>query len=148
MKKILLLAALFAAPLFPAAVHAAPMGAVWDKGYSTFTVVGVLCTTGTTVNLTATRRLSTFEPAEYVIFNSSNTVYIGSNVNVSTWSLTTASLANFGFPIPVNTSRSFRVGRNPDLADQAVVNLYCQSADAGGFEGRANALSIMTLGYK
>ena len=144
MKKFLLALLMFAA----GDVCAQSGQAVYDKAYSTFTVVGVMCTTGTSVQLNSTRRVAGFTIAEYRLYNadSADSVYIGGNVAVTTFTSSAAGLANFGETLATAVSRSWRVGINPDVADQAANPIWCRAADAGG--AAAVALSLTTFGYK
>lgn len=145
MRKFLLFAALFlAAPV----VTKAQSGVVWDKGYSTFTVTGVYCTTGTAVQLNGTRQVQGFVPALYVLDNndSADTAYIGHDVSVSTFTDNAAVLARRGFPLRTAAQREFKVGLNPQLTDQPDVELWCKAADAGG--AAAVLISLMTFGWR
>jgi len=142
MRKVLLLLA-----LLPATAYA-DKGAAWDRGYSTFTVTGVYCTTGTSVQLNATRQVAGFIPALYVLYNNdgADTAYIGHDVSVSTFTDNAAVRARRGYPLAAAIAREFKVSVNPDIADQGAIQLWCRAVDAAG--ASAVFITLMTFGYR
>lgn len=143
MKKLLLTVGLLAAVSGTSHAQSA-----WDKGYSTWTVVGVICTTGTAVQLNATRQIIGFTIGGYRINNldSADAVYIGHDLNVSTHSATTVAMNRLGERVNSGSSVSYEIGHNPDLSDQPDVEVWCRAVDAAG--AGAVLLNLVTFGYK
>lgn len=112
----------------------------YDKGYSTATVAGVTCSTGTSIEITAT--LSGFNLGAYRLINqdSADEVYIGFNTNVS--SDTASNL--LGEKLAAGASGVWELGWNPDSV--AVVKLWCKAADAAGAAGAR--ISRAVFGYR
>ena len=112
----------------------------YDKGYSTATVSGVTCTSGTAVEITAT--LSGFNLGAYRLINqdSADEVYIGFSSSVSS---DTAS-GFLGEKLAAGASGVWELGWNPDLS--AAVKLWCKAADAAGAAGAR--ISLAVFGYK
>ena len=114
--------------------------AMFSKGHSTWTVTGVNCSTGTSVQISAA--LSGFQISAYRIQNqdSADAVWIGHNTNVST-----QALSGLGEKITAGSNAVWELGRNPDIA-LPIVGLWCRAADAAGATGVT--LSRATFGYK
>ena len=120
----------------------------WDKGYSTWTAVGIYCTTGTSVQVNATRQIIGFNIGGYRINNldSADSVYIGSDISVSTDTSSAVKLARLGERVSSGGSVSYELGMNAELANQPDVELWCLAVDAAG---TASALvNLITFGFK
>lgn len=144
MKKIIF-SVLFAVVFIPSKSFAQ---SAWDKGYSTWTAIGIFCTTGTSVQLNATRQLIGFNIGGYRINNldGADAVYVGNAPSVSTFSATAVALAQLGERIASGGSTTYELGLNPDLADQPDVELWCRAVDAAG---TASALlNLVSFGYR
>lgn len=112
----------------------------YDKGYSTATVAGVTCTSGTAVEITST--LSGFNLGAYRLINqdSADEAYIGFDNQVST----IAASAFLGEKLASGASGVWDLGWNPDT--RAAVKLWCRAADAAGVAGVR--LSRAVFGYR
>jgi len=143
MRKLLLALALLACLSQHAAAQAA-----FDKGYSTWTAVGVFCTTGTAVQLNATRQIPGFIIGGYRVNNldGADSVHLGHDQSVSTHTATAAALARHGERLASGGSITYELGLNQDLADQPDVELWCRAVDAAG--AAAVLLNFVTFGYK
>lgn len=139
---------LFCLMLFNSEAEAVSGEAVYDKGYSTFTATAIACTTGTTVQLNATRQLIGFNVAEYRLQNTdgADSVYIGQTPSVSSFTVPAVAMAAFGEPLSSGSNRTWLVGSNPALADQPDVELWCIAADAAG--AAAVIMSVVSFGYR
>lgn len=140
MKKFLLIAAMLG--LGASSAHAYEDS--YDKGWSSATVTGVNCTSGTAVNITGSTfavPMNGFRMGGYRIQNqhASCAVWIGYNGNVST-----SALSNLGVTLTAGKDGTFPVGYNPDTSTQ--VQVWCRSADACGANGAT--LSREGFGYK
>ena len=122
--------------------------AAFDKGYSTWTVVGVFCTTGTRVQLNATRQLPGFLIGGYRVNNldGADTLYVGHDRSVSTNTASAIALARLGERVVSGGSATYELGLNQDLADQPDVELWCMAVDAAG--AAAALVNLVTFGYK
>ena len=144
MKKLLLLLTL----LLPRAAQAASGQSVFIKGDSTFTATAVYCTTGTSVQLNSTRQIIGFIPSRYTIRNNdgADTVNIGHDVSVSTFTDNATVLARYGYPLTSASTVTWELGINPDLANQPDVEIWCRAVDAGG--AASVLISLVSFGYK
>jgi len=128
---------------------------VYEKGYSTFTVHGVTCTTGTAVNLSAynnlvsTQALTGFSDGIRYRFSSQERsvwVFFGSDARVSTMT----SSANYGAPwISTMTAggvvgKEFNLGYNNDQGARA--QIWCIAENSAGAAGVRLAREM--FGYK
>lgn len=140
MKKLLLLAGML---LYAGSAHATPS---FEVGYSTGLPRGVFCTTGTAVQINATRPAGFFgKVAGYRVQNqdSADSVWIG-GVSVSSTSTTSTDLAVLGERLVAGADGTYMLG--VDYQGGGIeVPLYCRAADAAGTA--AALLSIFWFGY-
>ena len=140
--KLLALAALLA--LMPRSSHAQGE-AMFSKGHSTWTAVGVNCTTGTAAAIT----ISTvgFITSGVRITNQSSTstysVWLGPTMYVSTKTLTGDAAALRGEKLAPGSSGVWELGY--DSRGQVRPKIFCLAADQAG--GNTVPLSIAIFGY-
>ena len=118
----------------------------FEVGYSSFAVVGVRCSTGTAIQINATRPTGfTATPAGYRVQNqdSADTVWIG-GVSVSSDTSTGGALTNLGEQLTNGSSGPYGVAKDYRSA-AALVPVYCLAADAAGSAGAV--LSVVWFGY-
>lgn len=120
--------------------HASAYTLSYDKGYSSATVSGVTCTSGTAVEITGS--MAGFNVGAYRLINqdSADEVYIGFSNAVSS---DTAS-GFLGEKLASGASGVWELGWNPDTS--AAVKLWCRAADAAGVAGAR--LSRAIFGYR
>lgn len=142
MRKLLAVAAFLGALL--AAPRADAANSIMDVGYSTFSAKGITCSTGTVIQINASRPTGfTSNIAGYRIQNqdSADPVWIG-DVNVS--SSTVANLGemlNGGSP---GDSVVYPVGKDY-ASDSQLVKVYCIAANGAGAAGAT--ISVIWFGY-
>lgn len=141
MKKLLLLAGF----LILGGIGKAHAEAVFDVGYSTGLPIGVICTTGTVVQINATRPTGfTGKVVGYRVQNqdSADSVWNG-GPNVSTTTTTSADLTNLGERLVAGADAPFPLGY--DYQNSRDARLYCRAADSAGASGVV--LSVYWFGY-
>ena len=142
MKKFLMVAMLFAA-VVGLGDKAQAYESIYTKGFSTFTVTGVVCTTGTAVNVT--QRISGYNLGGLRIQNQdTNAAWIGFNSSVSTTTTTGANRTNLGERLDAGANGVWAIDYNSD--DRVQVKTWCKAADAAS--AAAVSLSITAFGYK
>lgn len=144
MKKILIGLGL----LFCLAIKSHAYTLTYEKPFSSSTVVGMRCSTGTVIaiNQTLAATSSTFVLAGHRVTNDDSTydVFIGYDANVSSHSSTANGLAHRGLRATPRVGIPMPVGYNTDLATQGSV--YCIAEDSAGSSGVI--VSVETFGYK
>ena len=119
----------------------------FDKGYSTWTVAGVYCTSGTAAEISGS--IDGFNIAAYRLINQDTTaaVWLGYSSSVSTGTalVATGVDSNLGEKLAAGESGVWNVGKNPDIG-LALLKLYCKAADAAGATGVR--LSRALFGWK
>ena len=125
----------------------------FEVGYASFTVTGVKCSSGTSIEITSlsasTRTLAGFEIVGYRVQNQDASYhgFISNTPNLSTTSVTAAQLARLGERIAKDGgSVTYQVGRDPDRSWPREVRLYCQAEDGSGANGIA--LSVAAFGIR
>jgi len=143
-KKFLgLIVGLFALPLF--AGDAAALTQTYDQGFTTWTVVGVTCSTGTAIQLNSTDQLPGFLIGGYRVQNQdpADAVWLGANSSVSTD--TASGFLGEKLVADGNTPLTLGKGREDN---RPLVPLWCKAADAAGAAGARLSLAIFGYGGK
>lgn len=138
MKKLLAVAAILSIFAVKAKADGEPM---FQVGYSSYSSVGVRCSTGTAIQINASVPAgSRGNVAGYNINNldGSNKVFIG-GISVSTKTAVGDSISNLGAPIAANGSKTLLVGKDPRNLS-ALVPIYCKASDAAGSSGSVLAV--------
>lgn len=146
MKKyaLMMLFGIFALASGPNAAEAAQP--TYEIGYTTTTPKGVICTTGTVVQLNATRPTGfVARVAGYRIQNqSSSSVWIG-GAQVSTHTATAAALAVLGEKLVAGANVTFHLGYDAGRTGLPLTPIYCRAEDAAG--SSAAVMSVAWFGY-
>jgi hypothetical protein len=105
--------------------------AMFDKGASTWTVAAVKCTSGTAIEITT--GIAGFDISMYRLTNQHTAVavWVGPTSVISTDAINGTTL---GEQIAAGSRVEYKLGKNPDLAQQAV-KIFCQAGDAAGALG-------------
>lgn len=125
----------------------AATNSMYDIGYTSFAVVGVRCSTGTTSQINASRPSGfSATPAGYRILNqdSADAVWLG-GVSLTTHATVTANLLTLGEKLASGSSVVYAVGKDPSRSTVPLAPIYCKAADAAG--GAAVDLSVVWFGY-
>lgn len=143
MKKLIFLTGLLWA-LAPGKARAVDV--TYDKAHSTFTAVGVNCTTGTVVDLAPANSGGMIITAiRFQNQDSADSVWLG-NLSVSTSTVSGDSTANLGEQLAGGSpgdSVVWPVGY--DSKRSALIEIGCRAADAAGANGVM--LNRVTFGY-
>jgi len=135
MKKLLLLTVLFALSVFIGKSYA--YTPVFDQGFSSATVKGIACTTGTVIQVDTDREteLTGFRHAGVRIKNhGTEKIWIGYDTVVSTH---TGAIGNLGVTLAAEQDGPFAVDED--------VSVYCITSDAAGADG--TPISIEYFGF-
>lgn len=136
--KTLILAVCLAALTIPC--HASGE-AMFSKGHSTWSVVGVTCTSGTAADITGA--LTGYDISAYRLQNQHTAiaVWIGPDVLTSTDS----TKSTLGEQLTAGSNGVWELGKNPDAANVAI-KIFCKAADSAGQQGVR--LSRAIFGFK
>ena len=142
MKKLAILAAI----LSLGAVKAMAQSPTFEVAYSTFATMGVNCTSGTVVNIVASRPTAfAANVAGYRILNqdSTNNIWLG-GISVTTHTTTDNGITNLGERLKPGESAVWPLYKDyKRLA--AMVPIYCKAADAAATSGVK--ISVVWFGY-
>jgi hypothetical protein len=121
----------------------------YDKGYSTWVVTGVICTTGTSVEV-STAIAGGYNIGTYRFINQdgADAVWLGPLTNVSTTATNgnaSNGYNNLGEKIVAGGSGTWDLGRDGG-SSAAKVKIWCMAEDAAG--GPGAVLSRAIFGYK
>lgn len=123
---------------------------ITDVGYSSFSVVGIKCSSGAVaVQLNASRPAGfSANVGGYRVQNqdSADAVWIG-GVSVSTMPavVTAASIANLGEKIASGSNSPVTLGKDYSRATSPLAPIYCRAEDAAGADGVI--VSVFWFGY-
>ena len=149
MKKLIIAAMLLAG----LAGRALAFTETYDKGFSSFTVKGIVCTTGTTVNITADAQVSTwtvmsgYNLGGFRIQNqdSADSMWLGGQ-SVSTTTVSAAQKQYLGEKVAAGGNAVYAVSRDSYATSPGNVQIYCRAEDAAGVDGII--VSVALFGYK
>ena len=135
MKK-LLIGALFALCMCGRAEAGNP---TFEIGYGSHTLQGIVCTTGTVVQINGSRPSGIRgRVAGYLLQNyNSDAIFVG-DANVSTH---TGTIANLGAKLTQNDSLPLHLGR--DQARDAIAPIYCIAANAATVDAGTSGAELM-----
>lgn len=141
MGALLALVGLFGAP-------EAKAGPSFEVGYTTFAVTGVICSTGTRVQINATKPGNmSGVVVGYRVQNQDATsaVWLG-GISVSTHATNGAAtpLSTLGEKLTAGANAPWALGKDPNRASVPLVPIYCLAADAAT---SGALLSVLWFGY-
>lgn len=119
----------------------------FEIGYTTWTTVGVPCSTGTAIQLNGTRPTGFVQNvAGYFIQNqdATDSIWLGDSPSVSTHTATAAALAALGLRLIAGDSYPIHLSKRRD-SGIGLVPIYCKAADAAGTSGAA--MNVTWFGF-
>jgi hypothetical protein len=117
----------------------------FTAGYSSYTVVAVRCSTGTTIQVNSRPAGFQANIAGYRAFNPNvaNVFFGGSTINTAT--AVGSDLTNFGRRLVTNTAETFNLGKLYSRLSVPLVPLFCRAEDSAGSGGAV--ISVEWFGY-
>lgn len=141
MKSILLGLALLCLGAVEAKADGSP---IFTSGYSSYTVVGVRCSTNTTIQVNSRPAGFTARVAGYRAFNPNvaNVFFGGQTINTAT--ADGSDLTNFGRRLVTNVAETFWLGKSFATASP-LIPFFCRAEDSAGSGGAV--ISVEWFGY-